>query len=70
MAKNGKKFAESGFTLVELLVVVAILGILVSIAVPFYSNYRLHSFNTTALADVETGRVVLEGYFSEYQRYP
>jgi type IV pilus assembly protein PilA len=64
--KNGKK----GFTLVELMIVVAIIGILAAIAIPQFARYRDNATNTTAQADVKTMKTFLEGYYSTYQRYP
>ena len=43
---------ETGFTLVELLVVVLILGVLIGLAVPSYLSFQGKSHSTAAAADV------------------
>ena len=44
--------ASSGFTLIELMVVVAIIAIIASIAIPSYSKYIVASHRTEAQASI------------------
>ena len=53
---------ESGFTLVELLVVMLILGILAAIAVPSFFNQRDKAKDADAKADVRTAETAMETY--------
>ena len=48
---------EAGFTLVELMIVVAIIGILATIAIPAYQDYMAKSKFGVALAEVAAGKV-------------
>ncbi len=58
-----------GFTLVELLVVVAIVGILAAIAVPQYSDYVTRGKLAEATATLSQHRVKMEQYFQDNRRY-
>ncbi|MGB9498106.1 MAG: type IV pilin protein [Dissulfuribacterales bacterium] len=65
-----KKTGHKGFTLVELMIVVAIIGILAAIAIPQFSAYRTRAFNTAADSDLRNVRTSLEAYYADNQGYP
>ena len=64
MKDDAKKKSERGFTLVELLVVVAIVGILTGIMVPQYAVYRRTAADAQATSDLKSLATALEAYFT------
>jgi type IV pilus assembly protein PilE len=58
-----------GFTLVEVMIVVAIIGILAAIAVPAYSDYVIRARVPEATAMLASKRVQMEQYFQDNRRY-
>jgi type IV pilus assembly protein PilE len=59
-----------GFTLIELMIVVAVIGILMAIAIPNYSEYVTRSRITRATATLSDMRVRMEQFFQDNRTYP
>ena len=63
------KRQDSGFTLMELLIVVAIIGILTAVAVPAYGNYVTRSRLVEAFSGLAMAQTSAEEYWSNNHTY-
>jgi len=61
---------RSGFTLLELVIVVGMIAILATLALTQFSAYRQKGYNAAAVTDLSNAKLMLEAYFAENRYYP
>ena len=66
MLQRLRKKDEKGFTLIELMIVIAIIGILAAIAIPNFISYRQRSYERTAQADIKNAYTAATAYITDH----
>jgi type IV pilus assembly protein PilA len=70
ITETAMKRLQQGFTLIELMIVVAIVGILAAIALPAYQDYIVRSKMSEALAAIAACKTSVAEYSSSHGAFP
>lgn len=69
MRQLSRRVGRRGFSLIELLIVVAIILILAAIAAPKLNQNRMHAQETATIREIQTIHTAQTQYYSQYGRY-
>src|SRR5664279_4840927 len=65
-----KKRSQQGFTIVELLIVIVVIGILAALVITTYNGIQQKGRNTERTTDLKAVQGQLEAYYAQNGRYP
>lgn len=64
------KTVQKGFTLIELMIVIAIIGILAAIAIPAYQNYTIRSQVSEGLSLADGWKTSISEFYAQHGAFP
>src|SRR4051812_8226455 len=67
--RMSKRLIKKGFTLIELMIVVAIIGILAAIAIPNFIRFQARAKQSEAKGNLKSIFTAERSYFQEHDRY-
>jgi len=69
-SKQANLPADAGMTLLELIVVVAVVGILAAIAIQQFQLHRARAIDASMRSDLKNAAMAMESYYGEFLEYP
>ena len=70
MMKNSTLWPQNGFNLIELIITIAIIGVLATIAIPIYQNYTTRASVSEAVIFADAARIPVEEAMINGQKPP
>jgi type IV pilus assembly protein PilA len=62
--------ANAGFTVLELIIVVTMIGVLAAIAIQQFNGYRARAIDVSMRSDLKNAAMAMESYYGEFLSYP
>ena len=69
VAPGSRHRKAGGFTLIELMVSIAIIAILTALAIPAYNSYQQRAIDEHMIRDIKNATIAMEAYFADKRVY-